>query len=704
MKNIYHQGQAQEYLKKYSSFSQELALRIYTSHLIGQNSDLVLHGGGNTSVKGRITNILGEDLEVIYIKGSGWDLSNIEPQGFPVLDLAYLRKLRKLNSLTDEEMVNQLRTHGMDASFPDPSVEALLHVFLPHRFIDHTHADAILTLTNQKDPERKIREALGLKIAILPYIMPGFPLAKAVVEAYEKEPDVEAIVLLQHGLFTFGEDAKTSYDRTIEYVDRAERYIETKLNRKTLTSSSHKTSPEVDPTLHAARISQILRGALAHKGENGKLRRFILEYRKAPDLIQASLSEQAETLCKTGVLTPDHMIRTKNYPVFINSISENDRELTEHIHSQVETFTKKYIEYFNSNAKMKGVEGKKKRLDPYPRVFLVAGVGILAAGFTRKDAVIAADIAEHTLRAKLKAIKMGGYQSLSEENLFDMEYWSLEQKKLGKATPPLLQGEIALITGAGGAIGLGIAEKLLSAGAIVVLTDLSMDRLQKVKSRLALQHGERPMEILKMDVTDFQSVQEVVNQVSCKLGGVDIFVPNAGIAHVSEIENLATDDIQGAMDVNYLGVFNLSKASIPVFRRQGTGGNIIVNCSKNVFAPSPAFAAYSASKAAALQLARVSAMELAKLSVRVNMINADAIFGDEEIPSGLWQEIGPERMKARGMSAEDLKRYYRDRNLLKTEILAEHVGNATLFFATEQTPTTGAVLPVDGGIPAAFPR
>ncbi|MBI4208859.1 MAG: bifunctional aldolase/short-chain dehydrogenase [Deltaproteobacteria bacterium] len=702
MKSLYKEKQAQEYIAKYPWIPPELALRIYTSHLIGQDTDLVLHGGGNTSVKSRIKNILGEELDVLYVKGSGWDLSNIEPQGFPALDLVYLKKLRDLSSLTDEEMVNQLRTHMMDSSSPDPSVEALLHAFLPHRFIDHTHADAILILTNQPEPEKKIREALGDSIAILPYIMPGFPLAKAVAEAYEKNPGAEAMVLIKHGLFTFANDAKTSYEKTIEYVDRAEKYIHKMVGSKSLVHATQKTvSLDISKT---ARVCQVIRGALAHRNEADRLCRCVLEVRNTPDLIEASQSKEALDLCSTGVLTPDHIIRTKNNAVWIDSIPEQDASLREYVHSKIEGFKAQYDKYFEAHTKLKGLQGKKRRLDPYPRVFLVAGVGMISAGLTRKEALIAADIAEHTLRAKLKAFAMGKYQSLPETDLFDMEYWVLEQKKLGQSRPLPLQGQVALITGGAGAIAFGVAEKLLSSGAIVVLTDISLDRLEKAKTKLAQKYGKLQVETLKMDVTNLKSVQETFEKISLKLGGIDIVVPNAGIAHVEELEHLSQESLQKVMDVNFTGVFTTIKVAADLFRRQGTGGNIIVNSSKNVFAPSESFGAYSVSKAAAHQLSKIAAMELSKISVRVNMINADAIFGNEEIPSGLWQEIGPERMKARGLSADELKNYYRDRNLLKTEVLAEHVGNAVVFFATEQTPTTGSTLPVDGGIPAAFPR
>ena len=451
-----------------------------------------------------------------------------------------------------------------------------------------------------------------------------------------------------------------------------------------------------------ARLNPVLRGALAHPDSTGLLRRFILEVRDAPDLVEASLSEEARAISATGVLTPDHIIRTKNFPIFISRLPEDDEELKGLVRQEVEAYKKNYDAYFESNALAKDLAAK--RLDSCPRIFLVAGVGLVAAGFTRPDAVIAADIAEHTVRSKLRSLALGGYQSLPEADLFNIEYWSLEQKKLG--TLPLLPlvGQVAVVTGGGGAMAFGIADRLLAAGAAVVLTDINPERLDKVRSKLASKYGEKQVEGMVMDVTDPKSVGDGFDEICRRLGGVDIVVPNAGAAHVAEIEKEAPETFRKIVNVNLTGTFNVVKAAASAFRRQGTGGNIVVNSSKNVFDPGAAFGAYSASKAGAHQLAKVAALELAGLSVRVNLINADAVFGTEDVPSGLWEEVGPERMKSRGLSPSELRAYYRSRNLLKAEVLAEHVGNGVVFFATEQTPTTGATLPIDGGIPAAFPR
>jgi rhamnose utilization protein RhaD (predicted bifunctional aldolase and dehydrogenase)/NAD(P)-dependent dehydrogenase (short-subunit alcohol dehydrogenase family) len=700
--NLFDAREAQEFSGKQSAIPPELALRIYTSRLIGKDPHLVLHGGGNTSVKIRMKNIVGEEQEVLYVKGSGVDLATIEPGGFVGLELDPLRKLRSLQSLPDEEMENQLQIHKISFLSPDPSVEVLLHAFLPPRFIDHTHADSILILTNQKQGEDFLRVALGEKVGILPYVMPGIRLAKGVLEQYERNPGMEAIVVMNHGIFTFGEDARTSYERMIEYVDRAEKYIEERTRRKVFGSRPMDRTLPKESASAVARFNNTVRGVCAFRTEGGQLHRFYADVRDAPDLAESSLLQEAREFCTSGVLTPDHVTRTKNLWAYVEGLPEEDEGLQRVVKGAVNAYRAAYDGYFLAQVKSKKVEPKK--LDAYPRVFLVAGVGIVTLGFTRQDARMAADIAEHTLRAKLLAHSLGEYAPISESHVFDIEYWTLQQKKLGRTSPLLLQGQVAIVTGGAGAIGFGIADRLLAAGAVVILSDIDESGLRKVHSILAGRYGENQVEAILFDVTDYESVKNAFREISCRLGGLDIVVPNAGLAHVAKIEDLDPIKLDQVMAVNLKGTFTVIKASIPVFRRQGTGGNIIVISTKNVFDPGAAFGAYSASKAAAHQISKIAALELAELGIRVNMINPDAVFGDEEIPSKLWNLVGPERMKSRGLDPEGLKEYYRQRNLLKVRVMAEHVGNAVVFFASEQTPTTGATLPVDGGNPAAFPR
>jgi rhamnose utilization protein RhaD (predicted bifunctional aldolase and dehydrogenase) len=373
MKNLFDPQDAENFVSRYPEIPSELALRVYTSRLIGGDPSLVLHGGGNTSVKVKGKNLLGEEEEILYIKGSGIDLATIEPAGFAGLEWGSLRKLKKLSALSDEEMENQLRIHKIRSSSPDPSVEALLHAFLPHRYIDHTHADLILALTNQKQRKDLLKEALGSRIAVLPYLTPGLALAKAVAEICEKSPDSEAVVVCQHGIFTFGEDARTAYERMLDYVGRAEAFLKRKAQGGKLGVSPAESKPPEKMATSLARFNQAIRGACAFQSPEGLLRRFYAEVRASHDLAKAASASTAPRLCSSGVLTPDHVIRTKNKWVSFDEISEDDNKLKQAVREAVRVHVEEYGRTFSEQSRIKGIHPEK--LDPYPRVFLVAEIG-----------------------------------------------------------------------------------------------------------------------------------------------------------------------------------------------------------------------------------------------------------------------------------------------------------------------------------------
>jgi NAD(P)-dependent dehydrogenase (short-subunit alcohol dehydrogenase family) len=397
------------------------------------------------------------------------------------------------------------------------------------------------------------------------------------------------------------------------------------------------------------------------------------------------------------------VIRTKSQHLFIAGPALQDTEaLRAQLAAAIAGFRTQYDAYFARQTAAKRVT--RNKLDPDPRVLLIPGLGIVCAGKTRKDAVIAADIAEHTLRIKAEAEALGRYEPLDESELFDMEYWTLEQAKLGKEAEKPLSRQVALVTGAAGAIGVATCIELARSGAHVVLTDVDEEGLERARAKVSRVAGSAACSAVKMDVTDEASVAAAFDHACATFGGVDIVVANAGVAHVSPLTELDKTQLRRVMDVNFGGYFFTLRAAAKVMRLQGTGGNIVVNASKNVFAPGADFGAYSASKAAGHQLGKVAAIELAPLCIRVNMINADAIFAEGDTPSGLWREIGPDRARSRGIAPEKLQDFYRERNLLHAEVTGTHVGRAVVFFASNQTPTTGATLPVDGGIAAAFPR
>ncbi len=696
MQSRWTDDEAAAFVDRYAEQGEDLALRVFSSRLIGRDEDLVLHGGGNTSLKTTVPDLLGDPVEVICVKGSGWDLVDIEPAGLPAVRLEPLRKLRACESMTDEEMVNQVRIQLLNAKAPTPSVETLLHAFLPHRFVDHSHADAILVLTNQPNGEELIREAFGEDIPVLPWIMPGFPLAKAVADAYDANPECEGVVLLKHGLFTFGDDARTSYERMVDLVDKAERFCEERIASKPQMTVA--TSGGGDAAALAADVLPTIRGALAVPGEDARFTRFVASWRGDDDLVAFSRHADARALLELGPMTPDHVIRTKGSYLVLTEAEARDESA---VRARIAAYADEYRAYFEANKHR--VTLPPTMLDPHPRVAVVEGAGIFAFGASRKAAAVAGDLAEHTLRSKSRAAALGTYEGLPPSELFDMEYWSLEQAKLGSKAPATLAGRVALLTGGAGAIGYGIAGELLKAGAHVMLTDVDAEGLERAAGLLRKQYGNAALEATTLDVTDTASVDAAFRACVLHFGGLDVLVPNAGIAHVSTLKDMDDDHFRRVVDVNLTGTMTVLRAAARLFEQQGTGGSVVLQASKNVFAPGAQFGAYSASKAGAAQLGKIAALEFAPLGVRVNMINADAVFGDD-VPSGLWAEVGPGRMQARGLDPEGLRAYYRDRSLLKVAVTAEHVGRAVVFFASEATPTTGATLPVDAGVAAAFPR
>jgi rhamnulose-1-phosphate aldolase/alcohol dehydrogenase len=706
MQSRWSDADAAEFVDRLASkWGEDMALRVYTSRLIGRDPDLVMHGGGNTSLKGSVTTLVGDRVEALFVKGSGWDLDALEPPGLPAVDLAHLRRLRALGALSDEEMVNQLRTHLFDAGAPNPSVETLLHAFLPHKFIDHTHADIALVVTNQPAAENEAlaREAFGPGWAVVPYIMPGFALAKLAAEVFERSATVEGLVLLNHGLFTFADDARTAYERMIAGVDRAERFV----GKRRRQASRVSVPVGVDLARAegaAARLAPILRAALAEPTgvADQPWRRWVLEYRVNEGTLGALAREDTAELALRGPLTPDHVIRTKGPHLCLTDLPlDDDARLRERVTTAVAAYRDAYGAYFAANASR--ARTKVTKLDATPRVVLAPGIGVFSVGRTKADARIAADIADHTIVAKALANDVGRYTALADGDLFDMEYWVLEQAKLGKAKDPALAGQVALVTGAVGAIGFGICRQLIAAGAHVVLADLDRARLDAAVKELDPK-GKGLAAGVVLDVTSEASVAAAFAQVARLYGGIDVLVLNAGVAHVSKIEETDPAAFRRVMDVNLVGYFLCLREGAQCLRRQGTGGHVIVNSSKNVFAPGADFGTYSASKAGAHQLGKVAALELATAGIRVNMINADAVFGDASRPSGLWQEVGPARARSRGLDPKELQEFYRQRNLLKALVTPEHVGNAVVFLASNQTPTTGATIPVDGGVLEAFPR
>lgn len=676
----------------------DFALRLYTADLIGQDRTLVLHGGGNVSLKRPFRTIVGDEVEALHVKGSGWALAGITPAGMPPLDLAALRRLRSLDALADDAMVNVLRRSCFDATAPTPSIETLLHAFLPHRFIDHSHADAVLALTNQPDGEQHLRAALGERVALVPYVLPGFELAKVVAACYEANPAVEGIVLLQHGLVTFGDDARTAYERHVRIVAACAAYVAQRVAGRRLTVEYESRA---DPAELAALVAPMLRGLIAVPtgDEDHPWVRSVLEWNASADVLDFVHSAEARELAETGPLTTDHLIRTQRRPLYVPEPAWSDADaLRRQLAEKIAAYRAEYRAYITAHG------GACADVNVSPKVVLLPGAGAFCWGRTKRDARIAADITAQTLATKAQAHIMGSYRALSDAHLYAMEFRAMQLAKLTPVAARPLESQVVVISGGAGAIGAAIAERCARAGAHVAITDLDAQRLAHVVQWIEEACGPGTAAGVVMDVTDEDAVRAGYDEVCRRYGGVDVIVPNAGVAHVAPLEELDVRDFRRVLEINATGYLLFMREGIRVLRRQGLGGHIIINSSKNVFGPGKDFGAYSASKAAGHQLGKIAAIELAPYGIRVNMINADAVFAHADIPSGLWAEVGPQRARSRGMKPEELPEYYRQRNLLKARVYGHHVGNAVVFFASNATPTTGATLPVDGGVAEAFPR
>jgi rhamnose utilization protein RhaD (predicted bifunctional aldolase and dehydrogenase)/NAD(P)-dependent dehydrogenase (short-subunit alcohol dehydrogenase family) len=678
MKSQWSDADANAAIVRYGEkgIASDLALRVYTTRLLGRDPALVLHGGGNTSVKTQAKDLLGEAVDVICVKGSGWDMGDIEPPGLPAVRIAPLRRLRALPRLSDEDMVNFQRIHLLDSAAPNPSVETLLHAFLPHKFVDHTHSTAVLALTDQPDGEQIARETFGSRMAYVPYTIPGFALAKSVADIYDANRNVQGLILLRHGIFTFAEDARTAYELMIEMATLAEERI--KRGKKSIV-------PAKLPAKLAAveEIAPILRGAVAleNNPKDGTAKRQILCFRSGAKILDYVNGAELARYSQVGVATPDHTIRTKNWPLIV-PVPEVEKldSWAASVRQAVDGFVARYHSYFANNNRR--VNGVKKELDPYPRVILVPGIGLFATGASAKDAAIAADIAENTIEVVSAAEAMSRYESIPEADQFDVEYWSLEQAKLGKAAEKPLARQVAVITGGGSGIGAATAKAMAKQGAEVAI----LDRDEAAAKSIAKQIGGAALGIA-CDVTDASAVHRTFAAVAQRFGGVDIVVSNAGAAWQGRIGDVDDRLLRQSFELNFFAHQHVAQNAVRIMKAQGTGGCLLFNTSKQAVNPGKDFGPYGLPKAATLFLVKQYALDHGKDGIRANAVNAD------RIRTGLLtDDMVAARAQARGLSEAD----YMSGNLLGREVTADDVADAFVFLALARK-TTAATLTVDGG-------
>ncbi len=679
---------------------------VQVSRWVGAETSLAVWGGGNTSVKLTEADILGRPVRVLRVKGSGSDLKSVTRRDFPGVRLPEVHALLERAEMGDQEMVDYLARCLQEPGSPRPSIETLLHGFLDAEAVIHTHADAIVGLTNNARGRDVVQDVFGKETVWVAYRRPGFGLSKDVWAAIRAQPAARAIVLEKHGLSTWGATLKEAYLATIELVTRAEEHLRDAARGRRVFGPPTVAAPDAETRRRVAReVAPALRGLL------GRHRRVVLRFDDGDDIRELASAPDAPRLAQVGPATPDHTIYSKRLPCYVPLADPGSpAAVLEATRDAVARFVQEYTAYFEAHRHgelMKGGAGGTAApptlTDPYPRVVLLPGLGMFTSGKDARTAGIVADIYHHTAWVMRAASGLGPYTSLSAQDAFNVEFWPLELYKLQMAPPEKeLARRVALVTGGASGIGRAVARRLAREGAHVVVTDLDAAGARRVAEEAAADAGPaRPLG-LGMDVTSEASVEAAVDATVDAYGGLDIVVSNAGIAHGAAIDRMALADWERSFAVNATGHFLVTRAALRVMKAQGLGGSFVFVATKNVMSPGKDFAAYSASKAAEAQLAKVAALEGGPHGIRVNLVNPDAVFRD----SGLWSpEVRAERARAQGIGVDEIEEFYRKRNLLGVPVLPEDVAEAVLFLASDRAAkTTGCTLTVDGGVRDAFPR
>lgn len=700
MRNRWSEGEAADCVARYDPrWGTELALAAYSSILLHNEQSLAPQGTSNVSVKGTHTNVFGEKAPAIFVIECGRGPLTADYPAHAALDLSYLRRLRRLSELPDDQMLDELRRHTMfDFHAPIRSAETLVHAFLPMKHIAHVHAGALSALTDRPDGCSATRRALGDRIVVVPYCRPGFELAKATVEAFEALPEARAAIWVHHGMLTWGETAFAAYSAAVDLITEVEEYLERQASRS--IQVAFQTPPELARE-RTRRVAPGLRGLLGEASRDAKerLSRILIQPVSDAAILDLLASDRGKQLAMTPPLDCHSLKHTKPFPMWLDAPDYEDTDrLRGQLSEALAEYAREYEAYFTRNA---ATGAQLRPSDSVPRIVLMPGLGALCAGSDLKTSSLVRDVAFSTLTVKARIADVADYEALPEAELFAMEHAVFEQT--GIHAMALLAGRVALVTGAAGAIGAGISEGLLRQGCAVALADLPGERLELLLEEFRGQYGDLAM-ALPFDVTEPAQVADAFGRVILAWGGVDLVVLNAGIALVSSLAQMDLEAFRRLERVNIEGTLNVLSESARHFQLQRAGGDVVLISTKNVFAPGAKFGAYSATKAAAHQLARIASLELAELGVRVNMVAPDNVFAHGSRGSGLWAEVGADRARSKGLQPEDLPAYYQNRNLLKSKISASDVANAVLYFATHQSPTTGATIPVDGGLPDATPR
>lgn len=681
--------------EKAASLTQGVEELVYRSNLIGSDRSVCNWGGGNTSMKTIEKDFRGREVEVMYVKGSGSDLATMKAHNFTGLKMEDIRPLIERDEMSDEEMVAYLAHCMIDSKHPRASIETLLHAFLPFKHVDHTHPDAIISVCCADNGRQIAEEIYGDRFVWVPYVRPGFTLSKMIAEGVKNNPNAELVLMEKHGLVVWGETAEESYEKTISIINEAEQYIQAKVvEENVFGGQKYEALSEEDRKKVLAQVMPVIRGAVSDE------KKMLLTYDDADDVLQFVNSHNAPKLSQVGAACPDHLVHTKMIPLYIdwNPQSEDVASLIEKVKVGIEGFKEEYKAYFERNKN----EGDQIS-ETAPRVILIPGIGMVNTGKNIAMAHVSGALYHRAIAVMKGSTTLGSFVSLNENESYNVEYWPLELYKLSLAPAEAeFSRQVAFVTGGAGGIGSETCRQFVAEGAHVVIADLNLEGAEKVAAEINGQYGEGRAIAVKMDVTNEEAVQAAFEQAALTYGGVDTIVNNAGLATSSPFDETSLKEWNLNMNVLGTGYFLVAREAFKQMKTQGTGGNMVFIGSKNSVYAGKNAAAYSSVKAMETHLARCIAAEGGEFGIRVNSVLPDAVLQGSAIWGSSWRE---ERAAAYGIHPDQLEEHYRKRTTLLVNIYPKDIAQSILFFASSKSDrTTGCMLTVDGGVPAAFTR
>ncbi|WP_042224174.1 bifunctional rhamnulose-1-phosphate aldolase/short-chain dehydrogenase [Oceanobacillus manasiensis] len=676
-------------------FESGLGELVYRSNLLGSDRAVANFGGGNTSTKTKVIDFRGEEIDVMWVKGSGSDLATMKAQNFTGLKLDDIRPLLEKDDMSDEEMVRYLAHCMIDATHPRSSIETLLHAFLPFKHVDHTHPDAIISIACADNGKEIAEEIYGDRFVWVPYIRPGFKLSKMIAEGVKNNPNAELVIMEKHGLVTWGETSEASYNKTVDIINEAESYIEAKANGQTLFGGQkHEALPAEERKEVLAKILPVIRGQVS------KNKKMLVTYDDRENILDFVNSNDAEVLAKVGAACPDHLVHTKRTPLFVDwdPSTNNIEELIESIKTGIAAFEEEYKAYFEKNKS----EGDQM-VEAAPRVVLIPGIGMVNTGKDWKSANVSEQLYHRAIAVMRGSTILGNFVSLNEAQSFAIEYWPLELYKLSLAPAEAdFSRQVAFVTGGAGGIGSATCIRLVNEGAHVVVADINLEGAEELAGEINERFGSNRAKAVKMDVTKEEKVQAAIADAILTYGGLDIIVNNAGLASSSPFEETTLDKWNLNMNVLVTGYFLVAREAFKLMKEQAIGGNMVFVGSKNSIYAGKNAAAYSTAKAAEVHLARTIAADGGQFGIRVNSVLPDAVIRGSKIWDSDWKK---ERASSYGIGADELEEHYRKRTILNENILPQDIAESIAFLASAKSAkTTGCMVTVDGGVAAAFTR